>query len=86
LATKFIERFPKIAKAGLGEDWEYAGWYVQMLGFAERGEFPLAYSDCYEDLIPDGCNNQKDQEQFANATAPLRPVTIFTIPIVSSPQ
>lgn len=45
LAVKFIERFPKIAKSGLGADWEYAGWYVQMLGFAERGEFPTAYAD-----------------------------------------
>ena len=45
LAAKFIERFPKLAGEGLGNDWEYAGWYVQMLGFAERGELPIAYSD-----------------------------------------
>jgi hypothetical protein len=48
LASKFIKRFPKVVSRGLGEDWDYAGWYVQMLGFAERGEFPLAYDDWCE--------------------------------------
>ena len=52
LAVKFIKRFPNIAKGGLGEDWEYAGWYVQMLGFAERGEFPVAYADWWEEPDP----------------------------------
>jgi hypothetical protein len=52
LATKFIERFPEIARHGLGEDWNYAGWYVQMLGFAERGDFPVAYADWYGELDP----------------------------------
>lgn len=45
LAAKFIERHPEIAAKGLGEDWAYAGWFAQMLGFAERGEFPVAYDD-----------------------------------------
>ena len=25
----------------------YAGWYVQMLGFADLGELPVAYADWY---------------------------------------
>lgn len=45
LADKFVVRFPDIARLGQGLDWAYAGWFVQMLGFAERGEFPLAYTD-----------------------------------------
>lgn len=45
LAAKFIERFPRIAEAGLLSDWPYAGWYVQMLGFVEREEFPISYTD-----------------------------------------
>jgi hypothetical protein len=45
LAAKFIDRFPEITRKGQGEDWPYAGWYVQMLGIAERGEFPVAYGD-----------------------------------------
>lgn len=49
LATKFIERFPEIVSAGKGSDWSYAGWYVQMLGFAEQGAFPVAYADWYGD-------------------------------------
>ncbi|MCE9557649.1 MAG: hypothetical protein K8R88_01740 [Armatimonadetes bacterium] len=43
LAIKFTQRFPKIAKASLGRDWSYAGWYVEMLGFAEQDVFPMAY-------------------------------------------
>lgn len=45
LADMFVERFPIIAERSLGEDWLYAGWYVQMLGVAERGHFPMAYND-----------------------------------------
>ncbi len=32
---------------GLGRDWAYAGWYVEMLGLAERGCLPIAYADWY---------------------------------------
>jgi hypothetical protein len=45
LAARFRERFPEIARLGHGRDWPYAGWYVEMLGFAERGAFPIAYAD-----------------------------------------
>jgi hypothetical protein len=45
LADKFIERFPVIARLGQGQDWAYAGWYVQMMGLVERGAFPIAYAD-----------------------------------------
>ena len=45
LAKKFLERFPEICEAGRGYDWEYAGWFVTMLGFAENGELPLAYGN-----------------------------------------
>ena len=45
LAMKFVERFPEIVAKGKGEDWAYAGWYAQMLGFAERGDFPVSYND-----------------------------------------
>jgi hypothetical protein len=48
LAAKFIERFPVIVEKDQGIDWEYAGWYVQMLGFADRGVFPIACGDWYE--------------------------------------
>lgn len=45
LAAKFVKGFPKIAQKALGQDWEYVGWYVQMLGIAEQGMFPIAYAD-----------------------------------------
>jgi hypothetical protein len=49
LAAKFLDRFPEIARKGKGRDWPYAGWYVEMLGLAERGVFPVADADWYED-------------------------------------
>lgn len=52
LAVKFIERFPEVVTRGKGIDWEYAGWYVQMMGFAERGELPIAYADWYSEPDP----------------------------------
>jgi hypothetical protein len=45
LAGLFLERFPLIAARSAGEDWVYAGWYVQMLGVAETGHFPMAFND-----------------------------------------
>ena len=48
LAEEFVRRFPVIVDAGRGRDWAYAGWYMEMLGFAERGELPVAYSDWWE--------------------------------------
>jgi len=53
LATKFTERFSAIVDASRGDDWEYAGWYVRMLGYAERELFPVSYADWYEE--PDHC-------------------------------
>lgn len=52
LAQKFTERFPDIVEASQADDWNYAGWYVRMLGYAERGFLPIAYADWYG-LQPD---------------------------------
>ena len=49
LAMLFVERFPDIVARSRGQDWPYAGWYVQMLGVAETGHLPIAYCD-WEDL------------------------------------
>ena len=47
LAEKFIDRFGEICSAASGDDWAYAGWYVRMLGYAEREMLPIAYFDQY---------------------------------------
>ena len=52
LASKFLDRFLTIAQLGQGADWPYAGWYVQMLGLAERGVLPVAYADWYGEPDP----------------------------------
>lgn len=49
LARKFIVRFPDIVERGMGQDREYVGWYVEMLGHAERGALPFAYADWYDE-------------------------------------
>jgi len=53
LAAKFMQRFPGIVLHGKGRDWAYAGWYLEMLGYAHEGGFPVAY-DTFMDDIPEG--------------------------------
>ena len=45
LADLFIKRFPRIAEAGYGADWIYAGWYIEMLHLTHPDSFPIAYAD-----------------------------------------
>lgn len=45
LADTFVERFPAVIEASEGRDWLYAGWFVEVLGLAERGFFPYFYAD-----------------------------------------
>ncbi|MEQ8584814.1 MAG: hypothetical protein RLW68_08190 [Devosia marina] len=45
LAQLFLDRFPGIASAGRGQDREYAGWFVDMLGAAENGRLPVFFAD-----------------------------------------
>ena len=52
LSEKFRQRFPEIVDASQGDDWSYAGWYVRMLGYAEKSMFPVAYADWYEKPDP----------------------------------
>ena len=52
LADKFLERFPEITEASRGSDWEYAGWYLEMLGKAQVGDLPIAYADWYDNPDP----------------------------------
>ena len=52
LADKFIARFPRLANLACGQDWAYAGWFVLMLGLAEKGFGPVAYADWYETPDP----------------------------------
>ena len=52
LADTFLKRLYPLAASGYGEDWVYAGWYVQMLGLAEQGFFPVAFDDTGADAEP----------------------------------
>ena len=45
LAAKFLARFGRIAEAGAGWSYAYAGWYQRLLGLAERGWLPVVMSD-----------------------------------------
>jgi hypothetical protein len=50
-------------------DLPYAGWYVQMLGLAERGVFPIAYADWFGEPAA-GCLPTTD---CAQSRLPLPP-------------
>lgn len=52
LAEKFEQRFPDLIASTAGRDPEYVAWYVEMLGMARRGIFPIAYADWYDDPDP----------------------------------
>lgn len=52
LAQRFLVEFADIAEVSRGRDWEYAGWYTEMLGLAEQGELPVAYADWWEEPDP----------------------------------
>ena len=70
LAELFLERFPEVCARGYGRDWLCAGWYVEMLGVAERGGSPVAYDD-----LGDGANDylattRGDVPELARIIAP----------------
>ena len=44
LAAVFLERFPKLAGLGYGQDWAYAGWYQYMLHVTYPDALPIANS------------------------------------------
>ena len=52
MADLFVQRFPAIAQATLGSDWEYAGWYQEMLMRTSSSVLPIAYlKDEYEEVV-----------------------------------
>lgn len=45
LAEVFLERHPRLAALGYGEDWLYAGWYQHMLHLTYPEALPLSWND-----------------------------------------
>jgi hypothetical protein len=45
LALMFVQRFPALAKTGIGRDRMYVGWFQEMLGAAENGRLPIFFAD-----------------------------------------
>jgi hypothetical protein len=70
LADKFLARFLLLAAAGRGWDYAYAGWYLRLLGYAERGWLPYVFAD-YEstsfervhlqDIRPEECKPSAEE-------------------------
>jgi hypothetical protein len=60
---------------GIGSDWAYAGWFVELLGLCRRqGTVPIAYADYY-DLDPAweiGWGGQRDNASTASDSV-IRP-------------
>jgi len=51
LAERFKLKFPRICEEGRGRDWEYAGWFSELVGVAEGGFVPLTN---FYDYTPEG--------------------------------
>lgn len=45
LAKLFVDKFPDIIKESKNRDWEYVGWYVEMMHLTYPNHFPVAYTD-----------------------------------------
>jgi hypothetical protein len=43
LAEVFLERFPRLAELGYGQDWNYVGWYQHMLHLTYPNALPAAH-------------------------------------------
>ena len=69
LADKFVQRFPNLIREGEGRDWAYAGWYVEMLGVAEKGALPVSYED-YGTEPPPGMMRTTDHRVLLPAPPP----------------
>lgn len=73
LATKFISRFPAVCADGLGRDWEYAGWLLELLGVIETERaLPVYFNEhgavlSYADLTLRRCDGSEQ-------TFPLPPL------------
>lgn len=52
LADMFLTRFPALMERSAGQDREYAGWYVDMLGAAEHGRLPIFFADYELEPVP----------------------------------
>ena len=44
LARRFLERFPRLAEAGYGPDWCYAGWYNHLLHVTWKRGLPYVHA------------------------------------------
>jgi hypothetical protein len=47
LAIKFVDRFAEIVKLGLGRDWAYAGWLIELINVLEKfpNRLPVLFSE-----------------------------------------
>ena len=49
-ARMFVERFPEMARRGLGHDEAYADWFAGMMATANTGRLPVFFADYNIDL------------------------------------
>lgn len=47
LCAMFLARYPEIADRAHGRDYEYAGWFVELLGHVDSSIFPISFDDWY---------------------------------------
>ena len=71
LADKLLARFRWLESWGKGQDWAYAGWFLELLGRCEQGFLPIEFAD-YDlpttapdiYLMPIGPESRKEPGEF----------------------
>jgi len=51
MADLFVKRFPGLVREGQGSDWEYAGWYVELLHLTYPDVVPVAFGNDFDSAI-----------------------------------
>lgn len=67
LALVFIERFPDLARRGMGRDQAYADWFAGMMVTAATGRLPIFFADFDLDLskisVPPPSDSDRENEK-----------------------
>jgi hypothetical protein len=79
MADRFVERFPTLTGESAGRDWEYAGWFQEMLSRASSEKLPVAYAvDEHESNVFDPIRFFHHGIGYSDDTVPLPPVSAVT--------
>jgi hypothetical protein len=72
LADRFVDRFRKLVRLAKGRDWQYVGWYVEMLTLTHPNHVPITNE--YLDQGPESrCMRTIGYEDAKEVYVPMPP-------------